>query len=177
LGNGYGIRILGSGKIWTGGVGCGQVEGASHHVRGRTRKKPERQEDRVHLRRGRKHLETRPGSTTATRATRSRWNSRRTRTMSTPCGTRARPKGATRRTRPGETKGGSACLAGSLSSTNSASRPWPGCSITATWSMWTAAATGSGRWSKEPGRVRERRCDRNRKDNASCAGVQKVGIP
>jgi hypothetical protein len=40
--------------------------------------------------------------------------------------------------------------------------------------MWTAAATGSGRWSKEPDRTSERRRDRNRKDNASCAGVQKV---
>lgn len=33
------------------------VERASHYVRGRACKKPERQKDRFHLRRGRKHLE------------------------------------------------------------------------------------------------------------------------
>lgn len=45
-------------KTWTGGVGRGHVERAPHHVRGRACKKPEHQKDRVHLRSGRKHLET-----------------------------------------------------------------------------------------------------------------------
>jgi hypothetical protein len=40
-----------------------------------------------------------------------------------------------------------------------------------------AAATGSGRWSKEPGRNSERRSDGNRKNNALCAGAQKVDVP
>jgi hypothetical protein len=40
--------------------------------------------------------------------------------------------------------------------------------------MWTAAATGSGRWSKEPGRTSERRSDRNGINNALCARAQKV---
>jgi predicted RNA-binding Zn-ribbon protein involved in translation (DUF1610 family) len=40
--------------------------------------------------------------------------------------------------------------------------------------MWTAAATGSGRWSKEPARNSERRSDGNRKNNALYARVQKV---
>lgn len=43
-----------------GGAGRGEAEGASDHVRGRASQTPERQEDRVPFRRGRKHLEIPP---------------------------------------------------------------------------------------------------------------------